>query len=488
MHGRLLVAYSNASNYVPTTAEYLESISLHSGLQVRYAHVTHGAEIDFDLNDFDAVFNSYCARLPFDNFVSESYIAKLKKFRGIKLLAVQDEYDNLDKLKRAVQAIGFHVLFTNASAGLAERLYPPEDFPNTEFITVLTGYIPEVLGRRAASPAPLRERPIHIGYRGRVLPAYYGRLGFEKFEIGRRMREICVARGIPHDIEWTEDKRLYGDVWYEFIGSCRTNLGSESGSNVFDFDGQIRATYERLSAARGGPVPFEEFRVQTDPIEANFDIAQVSPRIFEAAALHTPLILFSGRYLNLLKPGEHYLELKKDFSNVDAVLERLQDLEGLERMAERAYRHLVASGDFGYCRFAKLIGDTIGRKAEELGVRLRAPAGGFGRDEYNPAVPAGLLEHPTAMPRHAAVFFYRQFVRQHQIDAAEIARLNTIICELNRRPPAQQGSPQRFLSRAIYRLLSNALVRQFGRRTLMCLPEGLSTRIKSRVGLVLARL
>jgi hypothetical protein len=279
---------------------------------------------------------------------------------------------------------------------------------------------------------PLRERPIHIGYRCRVLPAYYGRLGFDKFEIGRRMREICEARGIPHDIEWDDDKRLYGEGWYDFIASCRSNLGSETGSNVFDLDGSILATYNRMAAERGSPVPFEEFRVYTDPIEAEFDIAQISPRIFEAAALRTPLILFSGRYLGVIAPDEHYLELKKDFSNVDAVLDRLKDIEGLERMADRAHRRLVASGEFSFRRFAQLIGETATRKAEECGVALRPPTGRLSRDEYSPvATAAKLLEHSTAAPRHSAVFFHRQAMRQRDQDLAELARLQSAIAELN---------------------------------------------------------
>ena len=56
MNGRLLVAYSNAFNYVSTTADYLTSIGRYSKFDVRYVHVTHGAELDFDLNEFDAVF------------------------------------------------------------------------------------------------------------------------------------------------------------------------------------------------------------------------------------------------------------------------------------------------------------------------------------------------------------------------------------------------------------------------------------------------
>ena len=375
MQGRLLVAYSNSSNFVSTTADYLESLAKHCKLEVRYAHVTNGAKLDFDLNEFDAVFQNYCVRLPVDNYVSPDYIEQMKSFRGLKMLAAQDEYEDTAKLKAGMQEIGYHVFFTNAAGGMIEQLYPRREFPNTEFVTVLTGYVPEQLETRGRNSMPLRERPIHIGYRCRRLPAYFGRLGFEKFEIGRRMREVCEARGIPHDIEWTDDKRLYGEAWYDFIGSCRANLGSETGSNVFDFDGAIRAKYEKMSAARGAPVPFEEFRVYTDPVEAKYDIGQISPRIFEAAALRTPLILFSGKYFGLISPDEHYIELKKDFSNVDAVLERLNDLDSSgRRWPSRAYDRLVGSGEFSYRRFAGLVEETIRRKAGELGVRTAAAA------------------------------------------------------------------------------------------------------------------
>jgi hypothetical protein len=424
--GRLLVAYSNASNYVSTTAEYLESISRYSEFEVAYVHVTNDAELDFDLNAFDAVFHSYCARLPFDNHLSPDYVRKLKAFRGVKLLAVQDEYDRTGKLRRAMQDIGFHAVLTCVPPAMLEQIYPREMFPETEFIGVLTGYVPENPELRGQSTRRLRERPVVVGYRGRDIGGRYGRLAFEKLEIGRRMREICAERGIPHDIEWTDDKRLYGAVWYEFIGSCRANLGSESGSNVFDFDGAIEAKYAELLAARGGPAPHEEFRVYTDPIETRYDMGQISPRVFEAAALRTPMILFTGRYSGLIEPDEHYIELKKDFSNIDSVLSRLDDLEALEAMADRAYDRLVVSGEFSYRQFVELIDRTILRKAGELGVPLRLPQGGSGYGNFDPAAFASLGERPTNAPQHFALFKCKHLARENRLLREEIARLNHV--------------------------------------------------------------
>jgi hypothetical protein len=434
MHGRLLVAYGNSSNYVNTTAEYLNSLQA-SGLDVRYVHVTHNATLDFDINDFDVLFQSYCARMPFVNFepadcfVSPDYQAKLKEFRGLKLLAVQDEYDRTDNLRKAIAAFRFDAVFTAVPEEGQEFVYPKAMFPQTEFIRVLTGYVPEGLEKHSRKTVPLAERPIAVGYRGRELPAYYGRLAFEKGEIGRRMKTECEARGIPHDIDVTEQSRFYGEAWYEFLGRCRTTLGSESGSNVFDFDSSIGERYRRIAKERGVVPKYEEFRTYTDGIENQISMGQISPRIFEASAMRTPLILHTGSYSGIVRPDEHYIELKNDFSNLDAVFGRLEDLEGLERMAHRAYEDLVRSGTFSYLQFGKFIGETAGRLAESRGLRLRGPLDSYLQsDDFDPSR-RNLLVRPTPQQRHSAEFWAGLYARENLrlYDAiAQLKRLDEI--------------------------------------------------------------
>ncbi len=359
---RLLVAYSNAATFVPTTMDYLNSFKLYSRYDVRYLHVTHNAEIDIDLNQFDAVFHSYCARLCFPGHVSRSYREALKRYRGVKVVAVQDEYDRTNTLRKAIQELAFEVVFTCVPNDGREYVYPRATFPDTEFITVLTGYAPSTLKTRQGKPRPLAQRAVTIGYRGRTLPAYYGQLGFDKFEIGRRMREICAERGICHDIEMTEESRIYGEAWNDFLGNCRATLGTESGCNVFDFDGSLAARYQKIEAKRKLAPSFAEFRRYTDPVEDKVSMGQISPRVFEAAAVRTPMVMFSGRYSDIVTPGDHYIELRKDFSNVDDVLDQIEDLDSLAAMADRAYDHLIASGNFDYRCFVATVDTVIDRK------------------------------------------------------------------------------------------------------------------------------
>ena len=414
---RLLVAYSNPATHVSTTVEYLSSFKQHSVCEVSYLHVTDGAQIDLDLNEFDAVFNSYCARLCFPGHVSQSYLDALKAFRGVRLIAVQDEYDRTDTLRRAIHDIGFHVVFTCVPQQSHEFVYPKEMFPGIEFVTVLTGYVSEALKAQREGWMPLAQRPITIGYRGRQIHGHYGRLGFDKYEIGRRMREICCARGIRHDIETSEDKRIYGEAWYDFLGQCRSTLGTESGSNVFDFDGTLEAKYRQIVVENGRELNYDEFRCYTDPRENEVQMGQISPRIFEAAATGTPMILFSGQYSGIVNPDEHYIELKKDFSNVDEVLDRIQDMDALEDLADRAYRHLIASGRYDYNRFVETVDEVIAQKLTELrGARTPESAGNGRRRDYwkDPDALSSLEEQPTSAPRDVIYYRYKYLYWEHE--------------------------------------------------------------------------
>lgn len=413
MSNKLLVVYSVPSTVVATTMEYVRSFGKHSRNEVSYVNGTHGARLGVELSKFDAVWLNYCCRLCFPGYVSADVKDALGTYRGLKLLSVQDEYDRTEMLRQQIEELGFDVVFTCVPQNTLSHVYPRERFPHTEFITVLTGYVPEHLEKKSGA-TPLERRSIVIGYRGRDIGARYGELGFWKCEIGRRMRAVCLERGVHCDIEVVEESRIYGDSWYAFVEGCRALLGSESGSNVFDFDGSIERQYKALKRAQPS-LSYEQFQPYLAGYEKDIGMGQISPRVFEAAALRTPMILLTGRYSGLIQPREHYVELKKDFSNVDDVLRQLEDLPALEAVAERAYRHLIASGAYGFRRFIELVDGVIERKLSEREQGLgavppaRRAGGGDVRDAHQEH--SMIAEFPTVYPLDAANYFKREMER-----------------------------------------------------------------------------
>ena len=156
----------------------------------------------------------------------------------------------------------------------------------------------------------------------------------------------------------TKRRESDGPAWFDFVKSCRVTLGSESGSNVFDFDGSIMALYKQMKAA-DPHLSYDKFHPLIAQREKEIDMAQISPRMFEAAAMRTAMVLFRGRYSGLIEPDIHYIPLETDYSNLDDVLDRVQDVPALEAMTERAYRDLIASGAYGYRAFVNRMDDLI---------------------------------------------------------------------------------------------------------------------------------
>jgi hypothetical protein len=346
----LLVLYDVGALHVNTVRDHLEAFARCSRHRVHYAPATNGAPLRVPLELFDAVIVHYSVRLAYDWHISPAFAQALEQYAGFKALFIQDEYEFTWTASDWINGLGIDLVFTCVPPEHVDFAYGRVDRSRTEFLPTLTGYVPERLEQVRDVP-PMRDRPTVVGYRARALPYRFGVLAREKFLIGVRMKEICAAAGVPHDIEWAEDKRLYGAAWDDFLLGCKTTLGTESGSNVFDFDGSLTARVD--AALRDDPAaPFEAIYDRLiAPHDRHGVMNQVSPRVFEAVALRTALILFEGRYSGVVEPWEHYLPLKKDFSNVDEILRLARDDDYLEALVDRAYRHIVGSGRRGYRAF-----------------------------------------------------------------------------------------------------------------------------------------
>jgi hypothetical protein len=72
-----------------------------------------------------------------------------------------------------------------------------------------------------------------------------------------------------------------------------------------------------------------------------------------------------GYYNGALVPGRHYIELKRDFSNLESVLGQMADEKLRTKIVENAYCEVVASGKYHYERFVKQVLEiSLGNKSE----------------------------------------------------------------------------------------------------------------------------
>lgn len=353
----ILVLYDETQTFTATVYEHLDSFTRWSGSRVFFAHHDARGNNTVDLHLFDAVVLHYSIRLPFDQ-ISELMAQSLIAYSGLKAVFIQDEYDHTRRAWYWIKRLGIRLVFSSVPDQSMARIYPPAEFPGVRFVSNLTGYAPAALATVGRNVPP-SQRPLKIGYRGRALPVRYGALGREKIEIGQLVRTYCEARGVAHDIEWHEANRLYGDKWYEFIASCRAVLGTESGSNVFDWDGSLESQIHAYKADHPRADERQIYEAIVAPKEMPGVMNQVSPRIFEAIACRTALVLFEGLYSGIVEPDVHFIPLRKDGSNLDDVMTRLRDGPAVDAMVERAFDDVLGSGRYSHESFMRMVATEI---------------------------------------------------------------------------------------------------------------------------------
>src|SRR5437764_13856675 len=101
---KVLVLYDHHWMHVKTIVHYLESFRRYSDADVSYA--TSFARCDFDLDYFDAVVIHYSVKVCYPGHLSRSFERALRRYRGLKTLFLQDEYESTETARRAIEDLG----------------------------------------------------------------------------------------------------------------------------------------------------------------------------------------------------------------------------------------------------------------------------------------------------------------------------------------------------------------------------------------------
>ncbi len=336
-----------------TIADHLDAFSKFSGNKVTELSFLRCLPKNIKLIRFDVIIIHYSLAIGYlrKHYINQETIEKIQAFKGLKAVFIQDEYRSVRSVWETLKTLEIDILFTCVPQNEIEKVYPSKILPNILKINTLTGYVPSKL--LAVRRKKIKNRKIDVGYRSRKPPFWLGRLGYEKQEIASSFLKKAIKENLILDISCDETTRIYGKKWINFITSCKTMLGVESGSSVFDFDGKLQKKVEEY-VKKNKQISF--FEIQKRFLinhENKILLNQISPRCFEAAALGTAMILYEGKYSGILKPWRHFIPLKKDFSNFKLICKTLKNNKKVQQIADRAFFEIAHNKKFSYEQFIK---------------------------------------------------------------------------------------------------------------------------------------
>jgi hypothetical protein len=339
--------------------DYLLSFRLHSRHDYYYVLDCRRLEGRIDLRPFDVIVIFWDVYL-LGPELADAVREQIAHAPAVKVVFLQDEHRDVRGVNHAMAELGIQLAFTCVAEADHRVFYPSEAIPTLEGLyTVLPGYVPRYLeGSRLDVDAP---RPVDIGYRSRAMPFYLGDLGQDKTVVAQRFQALAPAERLVSDISVLERDRLYGRQWVKFLRDCRSVLGTSSGASVADFTGEIRRACERYLALN----PEASYLEVKTRFFADADwkvvIDTTSPRVFEAAALGCTLVQHEGLYGGILRPDEHYVCVRRDYSNVADVIDRVRDRGFCREMAKRSHRDLIASGRYSFQAFARWFDSVLAK-------------------------------------------------------------------------------------------------------------------------------
>ncbi len=389
----ILILCDEAARHTGTVDQHIRSFQTHSLNRVAVMDSRAAASLDVDLTLFDVIVFHYSIVISMATFLPPGFFARLSESSGVKVLFIQDEYRWVDRTSAAVRDLDISVIFTVVNDVVIREIYRDDWFDRIRFEQTLTGFVPEALLARAVPK--FAERRIDVSYRARKVPSWLGEFGQEKWIIGERFKRDAVRCGLNSDIEMSEETRIYGDAWINFVANSKAVLGTESGASFIDYSGDAQQKVEAFEAANPSAT-FKDIQSRFLPGDGRHVIHVISPRCFEAAALRTLMILYPGSYSGLLQAGRHFVELARDHSNMDEVVAVLKDGARANKIIEAAYEEVAKSPQLTFKHHVRRFDDVVLEEFTKRSGKAAATTQGSGRANKNYDEMFAALEQASA--------------------------------------------------------------------------------------------
>ncbi len=348
-----------------TLVEHLFSFKKYSSCSLDYLNVKR--EIPFWVNkkcyDFIILHYSFLADERFVHNINPWKLKskRVKEFDSIKIAIPQDEHQFSDRLFDLFSSAKIDIIYTlyNRDDDI-KKVYLKSKTYNPIIKKVLTGYIDDNAIKFFKNSPNLNKRKIDFAYRARSLMENHGRHASYKVLILKKLKKYLDQKAFNNDIEYGDDdissllkSTKLGKDWFKFLISSKFILGSESGASLLDVDGSIQKKVFEFKF-KNPKASFNEIEKNCfKNIDFNVSYFMMGPKNFEAILSKTLQILIEGEYNNILKPSKHYIELKKDFSNIDEIIKITNDLNFCQKFVDDAKEDILKNKRLYYKNFVE---------------------------------------------------------------------------------------------------------------------------------------
>jgi hypothetical protein len=255
--------------------------------------------------------------------------------RGKLAMFIGNEYDQLEEKIAFARNAGVDYLCTQLPIDTARQLYV--DCP-AQLVAMPHALNPRVYFRR-----PEMTRETDVGFIGDLYERLIG--DTERTDIVKFFAGEGETRGLRCDIR---AQRMPREEWALFLNQCRTVVGAESGTYFLERDSRAlkcAKDYLRRAPAASFSEVFEHCFASGPP---TLNGKAISSRHFEPIGTNTCQVLIEGAYNGILEPDVHYMAVKRDLSNIDAVIDRMKDPQARNRVTDAAYTHAIDSHTYGH--------------------------------------------------------------------------------------------------------------------------------------------
>ena len=146
---------------------------------------------------------------------------------------------------------------------------------------------------------------------------------------------------LKNKINIGKNTNLPRNLWVELLQSAKATVGAEAGTYFLDRNGSLLEQSKEYIQQN----PDANLDDLLEKIFDNTSIEYVSgkaisSRHFEPVGTKTCQILLEGSFNGILKEGEHYISVKKNFSNLKGAIDVYLDIDLRNQIVERAYAYI----------------------------------------------------------------------------------------------------------------------------------------------------